>query len=412
MRIAFYSSNPNKYDFQSDERTRFPTFFSEWEVILRRFSEYEFFVISQLPSPFLLDLHDGIVSPLPSKVNFKISSALTPADFAKDVLAFKIDIAIAASFWLPPFDWHCLFDSEVAEILRINGVKTLSHPSTTSFLCFDKYQTRLFLEKNDFSVPRAVFVDHRLYWAERGKKEINVNVYKNYILRQIQDLRFPVVIKDTAGLSSYGMEVAVSFAQALDYLNSGRTNSDRIVEEYKNGVHFGTEIFAENGNYYVLPPLVFSLNKFGITSPKQSVKLGTVNLTDFDYFKLNSMLIRLSKLLNFSGIAQVDLVFCNGEWHIIEINPRLSGMTETNAALLNKSVLEILLELALGIFEFSLENFTKNYVCNLKLPLLSDSKLKSLYEQKNVALVRRTQNPSAKQEREKGFCEMILKAPP
>ena len=72
------------------------------------------------------------------------------------------------------------------------------------------------------------------------------------------------------------MVVASTYNQVISFLSSKRYNSDRIIEEYIEGLQFGTEIHGTNGKYIVHNPYLFSVNKYGITSPKQSVKIGPV----------------------------------------------------------------------------------------------------------------------------------------
>ena len=50
----------------------------------------------------------------------------------------------------------------------------------------------------------------------------------------------------------------------------------------------------------------------------------------------------MAQSLKFEGTVQVDLVYRAGEWYIIEINPRWSGMTTTTAAMEGRNPLSIL----------------------------------------------------------------------
>ena len=111
--------------------------------------------------------------------------------------------------------------------------------------------------------------------------------------------------------------------------------------------------------------------------------------------------------MNFQGIAQVDLVFSEFEkkWYIIEVNPRLSGMTTTYSVLLEKSVCEMICDCAKkNVVE---ENFGK-FVINIKFPLLTEERLSEIYAFDFVQFVHQIENKAAKQIREKGYCEVIF----
>ena len=414
MKILFYASSSNEYDSQNIERLRFPPVSQEWIELASIHPEHNFFIVTQLPSPFLSDTKSdciGIEQNLSPNLCQKILPQMSPEEFANQIIEKNPDLCICASFWITPFDWLPVNDAMIAEKLEEQGIKTFCHPAESTFICFDKVQTHNFLEQNGFFVPKAVYINHLQYWCERPHKEIKTNVYKNYSLAKISKMNFPVIIKDTVGLSSYSMEVAVSYKQALAYLNSGRSSTDRIVEEFMQGIQFGTEIYGFPGNYIVMPPFMFSVNKYGITSPKQCIKLGPVTSSSFRLDELNQMLASLAEKMNLRGVAQVDLVFTKEGWRIIEINPRLSGMSETYAFCLKTSVSKLLYEIAYS--EFSKKKFfldTKNLspTFNLKLPLLTEDQFKKISQIPFVKCARQIFNKIAKQEREKGYCEIIF----
>ena len=84
-----------------------------------------------------------------------------------------------------------------------------------------------------------------------------------------------------------------------------------------------------------MPPFSLSVNQYGITSPKLCRKEGPLTDQSDQSYKLDQLyseLTRLAEFLKLQGPAQVDLVWGGGKWYIIEINPRLSGMTTTYAA--------------------------------------------------------------------------------
>ncbi len=87
-------------------------------------------------------------------------------------------------------------------------------------------------------------------------------------------MNFPVIVKDTLGAGSIGVEIMNSYEEVESFLNSNRNNSDIMVEELIQGEQCGTEIHGVEGRYSVLPPIAFSVTKEGITDPLSSVKFG------------------------------------------------------------------------------------------------------------------------------------------
>lgn len=404
MKILFYSTNSNFFDGNTFKINSIPSWKNQWEQLCNKYPQHEFIVVTQLPAMFLLDLENNAVKDASTKIKYFITRKESPYEIAELIKSYNPDIAIAVSFWVTPYDWLPINDGIISEILQKSGIKTICHSAKLALDCFDKNRTHNLLQTKKYNVPKAVYVHHELYWAERNKLEINKNVYKEYIHHKIKNLRFPVVIKDTVGLSSYGMEVVNSYEKVISFLNSKRNNSDRIIEEYINGLQFGTEIHGSKGKYIVHNPYLFSVNKYGITSPKQSVKIGPIFEKKYKIKKLKQILKNLAKDLNLSGIAQVDLVFSKNEWYIIEINTRISGMTPTYAISQNKTIYSILTEIALKKLKTAKQTFTINF----KLPILTEKEMNMLSQESCIKYINQLHNLNAKQEREQGYCEIIL----
>ena len=63
MKILFYSTNSNKFDCKTFKINSFPTCKMEFDELVNCFPEHEFFVVTQTPGMFLIDLfNDGSFS--------------------------------------------------------------------------------------------------------------------------------------------------------------------------------------------------------------------------------------------------------------------------------------------------------------------------------------------------------------
>lgn len=359
--------------------------------------EDEFFCVSQKPGIFIPEEDDdNHVIYLPLDADLQTVS--------EKIISLEPEFAVAMTFWIEPYDWLPVSDALVAEKLNEHGIKTICHSVQTGLVCFDKWRTHNELARLGFDVPAAVFCDHDLYFCAGSNREVLRNVYKESVLAQIKKLSLPLIIKDTTGLSSYGMTVVHTYGEAAGYLNSKRNNSNRLIEEFITGRQFGLEIYGVPGAYQILPPFEFSVNQYGITSPKQSVKYGPCELP----LELKKMMIQLAEGLGLCGVAQVDLILDeNGKWHIIEINPRLSGMSFTYSVSCGLSVFEMIYRACIKKLPLPQP---APYVISLKLPLMAENQMKEISLLEGVKLLNQTNDLAAKQEREKGFCECIIAA--
>lgn len=393
MRIVFYSSNSNNYEPDSFINTTYPNFDDLWEDLRSSNKNHQFFAVSQKPAMFM-----------PSCA--EIIESYDTAVFAQKIAEFKPDLVIAASFWISPYDWLPLKDAFIADELRAMGIKTICHSKETALLCFDKYRTAAFFQANNFAHAPGLFVDHDLFFCAGNQQEVSDNVYKESVYRQLKEMEYPLIIKNPVGLSSYGMTVVNSYSEAYGYLNSKKNNSNRLIEKFLQGEQFGAEIYGSEGNYTVMPPISLSVNQYGITSPKLCEKTGPVSAPEYKLEELKLELLRLAKALKLNGYAQVDLIFSQGKWYIIEINPRLSGMTTTYAAASGMNFYDYIFKAVTG----GLDNVKLQQVVNKKIPLQSEQYLKKLSAEPDVLFISQIENKTAKQEREKGFCEVISRA--
>lgn len=407
MRIVIYNSNTNEFNQSSFYIEQLPKCEDLYKNCLKKYTSSEIISSYQLPSNFLVDFSDREILENSENVKYHLLKGKTAGEIAEEILALKPDIAIQATFWAEPFDWLPIQDSHIGEILAFHGIKTISHPAETALTCFDKRRTRDFLLENGFNAAKSVYIHHELFRTERSHTETLNNPYQEITLSQVKKLDFPVIIKDTFGLSSYGMDVVNTFGMAKNILMSKKNSGDRLVEEFLDGLQFGTEIHGTPGNYTIFPPFMFSTNQYGITSPKQSVKIGPVLNEKYNLPEFYRTMNRLAEKLELNGIAQVDLVFHEKKWYVLEVNPRLSGLTATISASCGKTIPEMILDAAFAKNEKKPE---LKYVIDMKFPVLSSEMRQKLYDFESVLFVRQMFNKKARQHREEGFCEVIFGA--
>lgn len=389
MKIVFYSTNSNLFDPSTYKLKVQPSNEEQFKDFQKAHPEHTFICVSQFPASFM-----------PEESTILLDKNLDAQDFALELEKLNPDMAIPMSFWVEPFDWLSVNDALVGQYLEKKGIKCLYHSLETALTCFDKYRTQQKLLQEDFNIAKGIFVDHDLYFCAGSHKNVISNVYKASIRSQLEKLNLPLIIKDTVGLSSYGMTVVHTYGEAIGYLNSKRNNSNRIVEEYLDGQQYGLEIYGQPGNYAVMPPFRFSLNQYGITSPKQSAKAGPEDLSP----ELNKIMLKLAECLQLKGLAQVDLIYKDDKWFVIEINPRLSGMTYLYAKAMGLSVFELMYKTCIEISPLP----PVNKALSIKLPILNDEEMKKVSVINGVVLLNQINDLAAKQEREKGFCECII----
>lgn len=369
MKIALYSySSMKPAEGEIPSVITLPKFSDLWDQMAAKYPEHEFVVVSNMPSVYLTGAGASMDFPSSDKVKYKISYKFDCSieEMAEAIIEEKPDLAIAAScgYFI---DWIPVGCSMIAEILEKNGIKTIAQRTFISIGAFDKWRTQILLRTKHIKVSKGIYIHDEMFWVEESRPTEAHNIYKDYVMLRVKELNYPVIIKDTLGSGSMGIQICQTYDEAKSVLTDKRNGGDLMVEELIQGVQFGTEIHGNPGNYCVLPPVIFSTNKDGITDPYQSVKLGPVTNEKYEIKKLQKMLLDMAEELQLSGITQVDLVFKDGEWYVIEINPRISGMTSTVAAIEGMDRLELLIKTGVGLDKDYSDPANLKYAANFKL---------------------------------------------
>ena len=253
-------------------------------------------------------------------------------------------IAIAASYFGGAVDWETLKDALIAEELRQVGIRAVSNSLYAAETFFDKWTTHEVLTEKGFPVAKATHIPAVYQRLAKEDPALFSNVYLDLAFHRIRQMQFPVIVKSAGGSGSSGIFVASDFEKAKQNILSRDDTEDLIVEEVLKGEQFGTEIHGTKGNYTILPPFKFRLNDEGMIEKREKTKYGPITDEKYRIEELRSMLRRLAEEMGIEGCAQVDLAFDGDKWGIIEVNPRISGMTSASAALESRYALEVCIE--------------------------------------------------------------------
>lgn len=323
-----------------------------------------------------------------------LESGISAEKTAELIAEQKPDVAVAIASGAVPFDWVPIKTALIAEELQKRGISTVANNTLVSVAAFDKWRSNIMF-RSFVKAAKGIYIHHELYIAEKKNKSISVNVYKEYVLYRIREMDFPVIVKDTLGAGSIGVTVMNSFEEVENFLDSDQNTSDVMVEELIQGEQFGTEIHGIEGRYSVLPPIAFSVNKDGITDPA------------YHFEKVQEELLNMAQTLKFEGTVQVDLVYRNGEWFIIEINPRWSGMTTTTAAMEGRNPLAIFVDSILGTDKnYSMKRNLK-YALNFKMKARTQEELVRLYENPHVDYIMQFETTVTGMEKI-NYCEVVI----
>ena len=380
-----------------------------WDKLAEDHPEHEFVLAICYNEYGLLDARNGKITETSSKVPYVLMPVDASIEELADIIADqKPDLAISLATPDFPHDWNSIRDSLVAEQLEKKGIKTVSYSTFTSLSVFDKWRTNIVLRLSKVKIAKGVYVHADLFWSEKKNPGMKCNVFKEYVLQRTKEMNYPIIIKDAVGAGSIGLQVCDNYEKAKQVLLENENMSDVMVEEMIQGEPFGTEIHGVPGHYSVLPPVQFSTNDEGVIDPWSNIKYGPITNEKYHIKELQEMLRDLAEKMKLQVTAQVDLIFKDGEWYIIEINPRWSGSSTVMAAMENRSIFTMFAESGLGIGKDYSDPANLCYVLNFKSPDMDEeTRRKMLAEYPCIKSLSKIHLPVSETE-SKDYCEIVI----
>ncbi|MDO4960442.1 MAG: ATP-grasp domain-containing protein [Eubacteriales bacterium] len=335
MKVVLYFTNAIATgSFQGETRIlNIPSRLEQFRRVLDKYPEHEFVIVGCRTATAITDPTTYEYTDPDGRLKYVYLDPSASAErYVEVILKETPAIAVAMSNTSSGVDWNTLRDSIIANALNEKGIRTIAH-SFAARIFMSKSQTHDVLKALGFLVADGFSVSMSLYNVEKNNPMIASNVYKDGVRYALMKLRYPVLIKDSTGSNSEGIFIVHSPEEAVQKLDSieGAGNLYTI-EEMIQGEQFGTEIHGVRGNYVVVPPFRLSTNAEGISVGSSNCKIGPVTDEKYNIPALQEMLLRLAYTTGLEGTAEIDLVFSEDKWWIIEVNPRSSGLSNLASA--------------------------------------------------------------------------------
>jgi len=177
------------------------------------------------------------------------------------------------------------------------GVEVLAPYEETAEICFDKYKMFKHLTNHGIKTP--------LTWnnIEKFKKAYSNN-----------EVSFPVFVKPRTGSGSVG-------ARKIDDMKileaALREDNSLIIQEFIEGIDVDADIYIDTISHKVVS--IF-------TKKKLEMRIGgAIKTISFKDDKLNDFIISFVDTLEFNGPIDADIFYKDGEYYLLEINPRFGG---------------------------------------------------------------------------------------
>lgn len=270
----------------------------------------------------------------------KLPAHTTPDDLVTRIRQWGADAFVSISLR----DENAVRDSVVAGRLAAAGVRVVMHDPAVTVLLSNKAETKALLRGAGIPVPDDVLLDGDVL----NGRTVALPGYRDHVTEQAHRIGFPLLCKPLWDSFGNGIRY-VEGPEALAALLRAPMECHALLERCLDGELCSVEIIGTDGAYRV-QPLVWK----GRTGGEPSFLFGSVRYAgprpeaERQFAGLSASLVRLCAEVRLRGAAEVEMIYRNGTYEVIEINPRVSGTTLLSGVASGRNTYAELLHMALG----------------------------------------------------------------
>ncbi|TDD14607.1 ATP-grasp domain-containing protein [Nonomuraea diastatica] len=270
----------------------------------------------------------------------KLPADASPGQIAERIRRWGADACISISLR----DENALRDALVAGELAAGGVSTVMHGAETTGMLANKADTKAFLRRAGICVPDDVLVDGDVL----NGRTVPMPGYRDYVIDRADRIGFPLLGKPLWDSFGNGLRFLGDRAALVEHLDRP-PDGTIMLERCLHGELCSVEIIGREGVYQV-QPLVWK----GTTGGEPSFLFGSLRYAgpgkerERQFEDLAGRLIRTCAELDVNGAVEVEMIYRDGTYHVIEINPRVSGTTLLSSVASDRNTYAELLQMALG----------------------------------------------------------------
>lgn len=171
-----------------------------------------------------------------------------------------------------------------------NNIKLMINNSVLLDIALSKYNTTMFLEKNNINVPKT--------WKGEDNKILT-------------DIKFPLIVKNDQGCGSSKVKTAHN---EIELNNCIKEFDNPILQEY---------IGTENEEYTI--GIFSDGNIVNSIAYRRKLRGMSIWVESVNNDELNKLCLKIAQITNLKGCINVQLRRHHNKFYIFEINPRISS---------------------------------------------------------------------------------------
>jgi carbamoyl-phosphate synthase large subunit len=228
--------------------------------------------------------------------------------------------------------------AELAEmgVLEDYSVELLGTPLDTIYMAEDRDKFRQTMERIGERVPKSFAIT-------------DSNDYKWLV----DELGLPVIVRSAYTLGGSGSGIARTEADLKSIIEGGIKKSrigQVLVEESVLGwKEFEYEVMRDSVNTCITVCNMENVDPMGIHTGESIVVTPSQTLSDLDHQMLRSAAIKIIRALKIEGGCNIQFAFKDGEYRVIEVNPRVSRSSALASKATGYPIARVAAKIAIGL---------------------------------------------------------------
>ncbi len=207
---------------------------------------------------------------------------------------------------------ECVRDSLVKNYVQQHGwdVNVIANDPEAMEATYDKWLTKQILNDHDVAVTPGHLID-----ISKEAKEYSLA------------FDFPVIVKERKSFTGMGIRILKDERSYKNYVDRNRDKS-LFVEPFIEGAEVSLEVISWKGQKLFQPLVYKGETRINILEhPAYRPRISPYQKGSLLEKKIVNMVSKAVDVLGLSGAAEFEFIIENGEPKIMEVNPRISGIT-------------------------------------------------------------------------------------
>ncbi|MGK5628135.1 ATP-grasp domain-containing protein [Streptomyces sp. URMC 123] len=270
----------------------------------------------------------------------KIGADATAGQVVAHLLQWRPDAVISLSI----ADENALRDALVKHELAGHGIPMVMHGVDATRILANKWDTKELIRSFGLDTPEGMLLDGDLL----NGRSLAVPAYGELVERSALRFGFPLLTKPLWDCLANGIGFLNDLADLHTFLGSPY-NGNAVLEKCLRGELCSVEIVGHAGAY-VIQPLIWK----GATGGKPDFTFGSLRYAaprpdaEADFAPVAEAIRGMCARIGIEGAAEIEMIYTDGTYQIIEVNPRVSGSTTLSVAASGCNTYACLVELAQG----------------------------------------------------------------